>query len=308
MNIVITGALGHIGSALMQNLSKIKKLKKIYLIDNGLRNNLNVLFNYKSKKNIKFIFEDLKSKKSIKSIKDKIDVVIHLASITNAENSFNIKKELYENNLGIFKNVVNFCIKKKSKLIHISSTSVYGVQLDLVDEECKNLLPQSPYADVKLLEEKFLKKNKNKIKFISLRFGTVAGVSKGMRFHTAVNKFCFNAAINIDIPVWNNAIDQYRPYLALSDAIKTIIFFINKDIFNNQIYNVLTKNFTVRQILNTIKKNKYNLKIKKTNSQILNQNSYKVSKRKIDKLGLKLKNNINSDIKQTLKLFENLNK
>jgi len=308
MNIVITGALGHIGSALMQNLSKIKKLKKIYLIDNGLRNNLNVLFNYKSKKNIKFIFEDLKSKKSIKSIKDKIDVVIHLASITNAENSFNIKKELYENNLGIFKNVVNFCIKKKSKLIHISSTSVYGVQLDLVDEECKNLLPQSPYADVKLLEEKFLLKNKNKIKFISLRFGTVAGVSKGMRFHTAVNKFCFNAAINIDIPVWNNAIDQYRPYLALSDAIKTIIFFINKDIFNNQIYNVLTKNFTVRQILNTIKKNKYNLKIKKTNSQILNQNSYKVSKRKIDKLGLKLKNNINSDIKQTLKLFENLNK
>ena len=308
MNIVITGALGHIGSALMQNLSKIKKLKKIYLIDNGLRNNLNVLFNYKSKKNIKFIFEDLKSKKSIKSIKDKIDVVIHLASITNAENSFNIKKELYENNLGIFKNVVNFCIKKKSKLIHISSTSVYGVQLDLVDEECKNLLPQSPYADVKLLEEKFLLKNKNKIKFISLRFGTVAGVSKGMRFHTAVNKFCFNAAMNIDIPVWNNAIDQYRPYLALSDAIKTIIFFINKDIFNNQIYNVLTKNFTVRQILNTIKKNKYNLKIKKTNSQILNQNSYKVSKRKIDKLGLKLKNNINSDIKQTLKLFENLNK
>ena len=97
-------------------------------------------------------------------------------------------------------------------------------------------------------------KNKNKIKFISLRFGTVAGVSKGMRFHTAVNKFCFNAAMNIDIPVWNNAIDQYRPYLALSDAIKTIIFFINKDIFNNQIYNVLTKNYTVRQILNTIKK------------------------------------------------------
>ena len=198
--------------------------------------------------------------------------------------------------------------KKKSRLIHISSTSVYGVQLDLVDEECKNLLPQSPYADVKLLEEKFLLKNKNKIKFISLRFGTVAGVSKGMRFHTAVNKFCFNAAMNIDIPVWNNAIDQYRPYLALSDAIKTIIFFIKKDIFNNQIYNVLTKNYTVRQILNTIKKNKYNLKIKKTNSQILNQNSYKVSKKKIDKLGLKLKNNINSDIKQTLKLFENFNK
>ena len=34
------------------------------------------------------------------------------------------------------KNIINFCIKNKSKLIHISSTSVYGKQTDLVDETC----------------------------------------------------------------------------------------------------------------------------------------------------------------------------
>ena len=58
------------------------------------------------------------------------------------------------------KNIINFCIKNKVKLIHISSTSVYGKQADIVDENCEKryLKPQSPYADIKLLEEKMLKK------------------------------------------------------------------------------------------------------------------------------------------------------
>ena len=50
MNILITGVLGHIGSSLLENISKIKNLKKVYLIDNARSNNLNVLFNLKKVK------------------------------------------------------------------------------------------------------------------------------------------------------------------------------------------------------------------------------------------------------------------
>ena len=205
-----------------------------------------------------------------------------------------------------FQNIVDFCIKRKAKLIHISSTSVYGIQSEMVNENCKNLKPQSPYADLKLLEEKTLQNLKKNINFITFRFGTITGISKGMRFHTAVNKFCFNTVTRKDIPIWNNAIDQHRPYLSLNDAIKTIVFVINKNLFNQQIYNVLTNNYTVRNILNLIKKNNFQVKIKKTNSPILNQNSYLVSRKKIDKLGIKLKKKIYIDIKQTLNLLKNL--
>ena len=34
MRILITGCLGHIGSYLVENIYKIKKIKKIYLLDN----------------------------------------------------------------------------------------------------------------------------------------------------------------------------------------------------------------------------------------------------------------------------------
>lgn len=307
MNIIITGPLGHIGSALIEKLTKIKNLKKVYLIDNASSNNLNVLFNLKSRRlKFKYINEDLTKKNVLHSIKQKIDVLIHLASTTNAAQSFKFKKALYKNNLGIFKNIVDFCIKKKIKLIHISSTSVYGAQLDIVDENCKLLKPQSPYADVKLLEEKILQKLKKKINFITFRFGTITGISKGMRFHTAVNKFCFNTIIRKEIPVWKNAINQYRPYLSLDDAIKTIITVINKNLFNGEIYNLLTNNYTVNNILSLIKNNKYKIKVSETISPILNQNSYFVSRKKFDKLGITIKKNISNDIKNTLNLLKNL--
>ncbi len=193
MKILITGGLGHIGSYLIENINKIKGIKKIYIIDSLRSNKINSLFNLKKKIKLVFIQKDLVQKETLKNF-PKVNIVINLASITDAEGSLKIKNEIYKNNLGIFKNVVNYCKKKSSKLIHISSTSVYGKQTGFVNEDFKKLKPQTPYAKIKLLEEKILKKNKNKLKYISFRFGTIAGISKGMRFHTAVNKFCLSAS------------------------------------------------------------------------------------------------------------------
>ena len=51
------------------------------------------------------------------------------------------------------------CIKKNTKLIYISSTSVYGSNDKIMYENNKRntLKPQSPYAVCKIKEENFLK-------------------------------------------------------------------------------------------------------------------------------------------------------
>ena len=67
-----------------------------------------------------------------------------------------------------------------------------------------------------------------------------------MRFHTAVNKFCLNTILKVEIPIWNNAIDNI-PYLSLSDAVKVIHFIVKKNLFNKQTYNILTGNYTVNR-------------------------------------------------------------
>ena len=307
MNLLITGCCGHIGSYLAENIYKIKKIKKTILVDNIKSNRFCSLFNLNKKNNLKFYLRDVDKKNSLNDFK-KIDYVIHCASMTNAEKSFGKKNEMYENNLKCLDNIIQFCIKNNSKLIHLSSTSVYGKQTDIVDETCedKYLKPQSPYADIKLIEERKLKRYTNKIKYNTFRFGTITGVSKGIRFHTAVNKFCLNASIGEDITVYKTALNQYRPYLSLRDAFKVFKFSIENDFFKNDIFNALSGNYTVKQIINKIKKNKKKISIKLVQSEIMNQLSYHVSDNKLRKEGLVLNSQIDLDIKNTLKLLKNI--
>jgi len=307
MNLLITGCCGHIGSYLVDNIHKIKKIKKCFIVDNFNSTQINSLFNSNKKNNLKFYNLDLTKKSSLSKF-NKIDYVVHLASMTNAAGSFNKKNEMYKNNIECMKNIINFCKVKKSKLIHISSTSVYGKQAALVDETCeeKFLKPQSPYADIKLIEERMLQKASKNINYITYRFGTISGVSSGMRFHTAVNKFCLNASLNSDITVYKTALNQYRPYLSLVDAFKVFKFTIEKDLFKNDIYNALSENCTVSQILQKIRKSKKNIKVKFVSSKIMNQLSYHVAKDKLNNEGLYLKNKIIYDIEDTMKLLKNI--
>jgi UDP-glucose 4-epimerase len=256
MKIIITGACGHIGSYVTDKINGIKKIKEVILIDNLNSQRYSSLFNLK--KNIKFSFYNIDlSRESLNKFK-KINLIIHCASLTNAEGSFSVKKEM------------------------------------------------SPYAEIKLIEEKLLKSNRNKLKYMSFRFGTIAGVSKGMRFHTAINKFCFNASLNQKIHVYKTAYNQYRPYLSLKDAFKVFKFCIEKNIYKNEVYNALSGNFTVKQIIKMIQKYKKRTGIKFVNTAIMNQLSYHVDNKKLKKLGLNLQSDVKNDIKDTLKLFNSL--
>ena len=52
MKVLITGACGHIGSFLAENIHKIKGITKTILVDNLKSNRFNSLYNFE-KKNIK---------------------------------------------------------------------------------------------------------------------------------------------------------------------------------------------------------------------------------------------------------------
>ena len=305
MNLLITGGFGHIGSHIINNINKIKSIKKLYIIDYFYKNKPNSLFNLK--KSITKIFiinKDLSKRDSLKKF-PKTDIVLHLASMTDAEKSIEFSKEIYKNNISIFENIIKYCENNSSKLIHISSTSVYGKLTGFLNEKLKKLEPQTPYAKIKLLEEKKLQKSK-KINYITFRFGTITGISPGMRFHTAVNKFCLSAVLNEPIPVGDTALHQYRPYLSLRDAFRVIKFTIEKNYFDNDVYNVLTSNLTVNQILRIIKKYKKNIKIKYVKSKIINQLSYKIDDAKFRKNFFNLNEKLEIDIKNTMNLFKNI--
>ena len=132
------------------------------------------------------------------------------------------------------------------------------------------------------------------------RFGTIFGTSKGMRFHTAVNKFCWQASIGQPISIWKTAMNQKRPYLGVNDAVRAIKFLTREKIFNQELFNIVSSNNTVNEIVNIIRKSIPNLNIQLENTKIMNQLSYEVASEKIKKYGFCFKDKIEIGILDTL--------
>ena len=309
MNICITGAAGHIGSYLIRNL-QISTLDKVYLVDNFLTQRYASLFDLPRGINYRFYEMDILSDDIESLIRDS-DVVVHLAAVTNAETSFQNNELINRINKAGLEHVCRLCAAYNRLLLFFSTTSVYGPQGETVKEDCKKseLQPQSPYAESKLYAETFIHNlaQERKLDFIILRLGTIVGYSVGMRFHTAVNKFIWQASTGQEITVWRTALNQKRPYCVLNDCTNAINYIIQEKIFDRQIYNIVSANLTVDDILKMIKEFIPDIKIRFVDSPIMNQLSYNVSNRKSLKRGFKYNDKLKEIIKEVICKLRNIN-
>ena len=128
-----------------------------------------------------------------------------------------------------------------------------------------------------------------------------------MRFHTAVNKFCWQAVMGIPLTVWQTALDQKRPYLDLLDATKAIAFLLRENLFHREVYNVVTMNAKVRDIVDTIRKFVPDLEVRLMKSPSINQLSYDVSCEKLRRTGFYFKGDLDAAVRVTVDLLRGAN-
>ena len=310
MKIVVTGAVGHIGSYLIRDLAIQFPGSEIVMIDNMSTQRFSSLFDLPALARYRFIEGDV-IKIDLEPILKDAYVLIHLAAITDAAGSFDKGDLLEANNYQSTLKVAEACAKTGTRLIALSSTSVYGTTNEVVSEDCSpdELKPQSPYAITKLKEEQLVTALSLRagLKAISCRFGTIFGASPGMRFHTAVNKFCWQAVMKQPITVWSTAFDQKRPYLDLLDAGRAIAFIIRRDLFDGHVYNVLSNNSTVRQVVDTVREFVPDLQVSFVNSKIMNQLSYEVSCERFSETGFAFVGDLRRGIGETIGLLRNAN-
>ena len=306
MKIVVTGAIGHIGSYVIRDLVVQFPGAQIVMIDNMMTQRFPSLFNLPELGQYRFVDADVTTMDLAPVLKD-AHVVIHLAAITDAAGSFDKAAQVEANNYQATVKGTEACVETGARLIALSATSVYGTQNEVVAEDCSSdeLKPQSPYAITKLKEEQLVMQfcAEKGLKAISCRLGTIFGASPGMRFHTAVNKFCWQAAMGLPITVWSTAYDQKRPYLDLFDASRAIAFIIRKDLFDGRIYNVLTHNATVRQVAETVREFVPDLQVSFVDNKIMNQLSYEVSCERIIAEGFTFAGDLRRGIGETIGLL-----
>jgi len=291
--LVITGGLGHIGSVILAKLSNLRDsgrgFSEIVIIDACLQRQETVFFDSNIPlRNFKLIQKVLPTDNidDVVEVLDGADAVIHLAAVTDAPSTFERPEYTRITNVDSTKQLVNACEKVGvKKFVFASSTSIYGPskKVNLENDACIN--PQTPYARSKLAAEDLV--SKTDMNYATFRMGTIYGYTPGMRFHTAVNRFIWQAITKQPITIWSGAADSVRPYCHVYAACEAMLRFVSpvKDT-KSGIYNIVSDHYTPNSIIEVIKQEIPNVEVITTPTRILNQDSYFAPNDKANQAGL----------------------
>ena len=155
-NILVTGGAGFIGSNFCDYVTRVHPEYSISVLDAltyaGSIANLPEAFTQGDQKRLRFWYGDICNAELISHLVSEADIVVHFAAESHVTRSIYDNYEFFSTDVIGTQVIANAITKNKSRekrLIHISTSEVYGTaQTTLMDEE-HSLNPRSPYAAAK---------------------------------------------------------------------------------------------------------------------------------------------------------------
>jgi len=149
-NILVTGADGFIGSHLVEMLVKEGANIKALSLYNSF-NYWGWLEDVSCLKNIEVLNGDVRDPHYCKMITKDIDIVFHLAALIAIPYSYVAPSSYVDTNINGTLNIIQACLENNvSRVIHTSTSEVYGTAQYVPIDEKHPLQPQSPYSASKI--------------------------------------------------------------------------------------------------------------------------------------------------------------
>lgn len=145
MKILVTGANGFIGSNLVENLVRSGNEVTAFCEYNSFSSR-GWLDSSSLKGDFKSILGDIRDIEFVEKSVEGVDCVMHLASLIAIPYSYSAPRSYLETNVIGTLNVLEAVRKYGSRLIHTSTSEVYGTPKGVPITEEFPLTPQSPYA------------------------------------------------------------------------------------------------------------------------------------------------------------------
>ena len=266
MKILITGALGGIGSMLVEHFRD----KDLYLVDNYRNNFINEVNNVK---NI-----DIRSQEFFNYVLDvKPDVLIHLAAITSLPECEINKTECIDVNVTGTVNVLEACKTVGVQNIIFASTSAIYENNDATQNAFSEDLSTSPrlfYSlSKKMAEEACISYRENyDLNVCILRFFNVVGPNQDiLRKSPPLLNYLVREFINNRIPKVHSDGKQSRDYITVFDLNNLFSEIVKLEKFPKDTFNVASsKTISVNEMISLVKDQlKTNLDVEYRNAEKL---------------------------------------
>ena len=270
MHILITGAAGYIGTALVKKL--IEKKFLILAIDNLIRGDYRYLLNYNKTSLLKTIIGDIRDQEKLGYLfrRYNINAIVHLAAIPGMERC---RKDPYNaittNIYGTYNVLENARKYDVNKIILASSAAVYGTPIKTPIEESHSLNPTNLYGVTKLAAEKLMKAYYQDygLSTVILRLSNVYGVGLYTYWENVIPKFVRYALTGQPLTIYGHGY-QSRDFIHVWDVVQAIELVLETDkgiageVFNVGTGNPISVNF-IADIVSEIVSKKLNTKVKR---------------------------------------------
>jgi nucleoside-diphosphate-sugar epimerase len=298
--ILVLGGGGYVGCNLVRKL--LKKNYQVIVYDLFLYKK-DVFVDLLDNGNLKIIKGDIRDLNKLETFLENIDIIIHLACISN-DPSYELNPNLGKDiNFDCFPKLINKVKKYNIKqFIYASSSSVYGVKEESSVTEDLKAEPITDYSKFKLECEGILLNESEKFNKTIIRPATVCGYSERQRLDVIVNILTNHAFFNKKIIIHGG--DQLRPNIHIDDMSDSYLKVIdNSDASNNEIFNVGDENHSVNELAEMVNLSCPDAQL--IREEVLDQRSYKISSEKIfKKIGFKTKKTISDAINDLVNAFK----
>ena len=298
--IVITGALGYLGTELCKIYSGESWRNKIVALDSRfISERVSQLKDW----NIEFFQGHILDQKFLnKHLKD-ADAVHHFAGVTDVayvktETNSELDEKIKTIAIDGTNNVLKF-IPKKCKIIFPSTHVVFeGFQTVKKNiEENETPKPILMYSRSKVQNENDIKKSTND--YVILRLGSVYGYSLDtMRINIMPNLFSKITSQNGVIKLFSGG-KQLKSLVNVIDVVRCMKFVEENKKIKKEIFHLVNEQTTVKEVAEVCKKINPNVNLELTNDETPNI-GYSLSNQKLLKTGFKFLYNIEDSIKEMI--------
>lgn len=220
MKVLITGGAGYIGQSLMVALESNPTIKNILVLDNLSSSSQQFFLGTDKLSKITFIKGDILNFDLLEKIVKDVDIVYHLAAITNHAYTYAQNVQFEQVNqwgtLNLVRSLQMHALKLK-KFYYLSSMSVYGLNRIInIDKDLPQ--PNNSYAISKFEAEKYASLLQDKCNVEIIRAANVFGFNNGFRIDSVLNNFIFNSILHKKITIYGDG-EQSRPFLSIEKLV-----------------------------------------------------------------------------------------